>query len=140
MADIAPRALAQGQTVAVDAPETCAVTGDDTLLAVLLRNLLDNAVRYSPQGATVLLSLAAPGPAHPGRVQLTVEDSGPGLPAEVQGQLGRRFQRPAGQAQGGSGLDWSIVRRIAEVLRIDLQLARSPTLGGLVVHAQLPPG
>ena len=140
VAEIAPRALAHGQTVALDAPDTCAVVGDETLLTVLLRNLLDNALRYSPHGATVLLSLAAPGPAYPGRVRLTVEDSGPGLPAEVQEQLGRRFQRPAGQAQGGSGLGWSIVRRIAEVLRVELQLARSPTLGGLAVQAWLPPG
>ncbi len=140
VADIAPRALAQGQTVALEAPGSCTVVGDETLLAVLLRNLLDNAVRYSPTGATVQVSLAAPGPDHPGRVRLAVEDSGPGLPAEMQAGLGRRFHRPAGQAEGGSGLGWSIVRRIAEVLRAELQLARSPTLGGLAVQVLLPPG
>ncbi len=139
VADIAPRALVQGQTVALDAPATCPVNADETLLAVLLRNLLDNAVRYSPSGATVHVSLAAAGPEHPGRVRLTVEDSGPGLPSEVQEQLGRRFQRPAGLAQRGSGLGWSIVRRIAEVLRIELQLTCSPTLGGLAVQAWLAP-
>ncbi len=140
VADIAPRALAQGQTVAVDAPPTCSVVADETLLAVLLRNLLDNAVRYGPPGATVQVGVAPSSPSRPGRVGLTVADSGPGLPEGLQEQLGRRFHRPAGQAQGGSGLGWSIVRRVAEVLRLELQLERSAALGGLAVTVQLPPG
>ncbi len=79
--------------------------GDADLLAVLLRNLLDNAVRYAPQGSTVALYFDA--------AQLRVENDGPPLPPQVLEHLGERFHRLDGQAESGSGLGVSIVRRIA---------------------------
>jgi two-component system sensor histidine kinase QseC len=80
-------------------------TGDSALLAVMLRNLLDNAVRHSPAGAVVRLRLSGEA--------LEVIDDGPGVPQAQLARLGDRFFRPPGQADSGSGLGMSIVLRIA---------------------------
>lgn len=133
LAELAPAALARGQDLTLEAPEPCPVNGNETLLAVLLRNLADNALRYSPPGAQVLVRLAA----LDGRVRLTVADSGPGLAEADLARLGERFFRvldPGHSAsQSGSGLGWSIVRRIAAAHGADVRVARSPALGGLEV-------
>ncbi len=133
LAELAPAALARGQDLTLEAPEPCPVNGNDTLLAVLLRNLADNALRYSPPGAQVLVRLAA----GDGRVRLTVADSGPGLAEADLARLGERFFRvlDAGHSasQSGSGLGWSIVRRIAAAHGAGVRVARSPALGGLEV-------
>jgi two-component system sensor histidine kinase QseC len=71
----------------------------------MLRNLVDNAVRYGPQGGRVRVTLGAD--------RIVVEDSGPGLDAEVRTHLGERFHRSAGAVQPGSGLGVSIVARVA---------------------------
>jgi two-component system, OmpR family, sensor histidine kinase QseC len=130
VADLAPRALAKQQDLGLDSEGDCMLDGDATLLAVLLRNLIDNALRYSPPGARIAVSVRAAGP---DGVQLTVQDSGPGLPDESMSRLGQRFQRGQGHAESGSGLGWSIVRRIAQVHGIDIALGRSAALGGLAV-------
>ena len=81
--------------------------GDPHLMTVLLRNLLDNAVRYAPEGTTVTLRFA--------QDQLEVENEGAPLSQEQLARLGERFYRPDGQQEGGSGLGVSIARRIAEL-------------------------
>jgi two-component system, OmpR family, sensor histidine kinase QseC len=87
--------------------------GDAGLLAVLLRNLLDNAVRYAPEGSAVQLRFGERG--------LTVENPGPALSAEVLSHLGERFHRQEGQAESGSGLGVSIAQRIAGLHGLRLQ-------------------
>ena len=67
------------------------------------------------------------------RARLIVEDSGPGLSPEHLQRLGERFFRALGNDRPGSGLGWSIVRRIAMALQLDIQVDRSPDLGGLRV-------
>ncbi|MEY3428993.1 MAG: Sensor protein QseC, partial [Pseudomonadota bacterium] len=62
---------------------------------------------------------------------LTVEDSGPGMTASDRVRLGDRFFRVLGTEATGSGLGWSIVRRIAQLNRIKVQLGTSPNFGGL---------
>ena len=134
-ADLAPRALDRGQALAVEAEAPVPVTGNETLLAVLLRNLVDNALRYSPDGATVRVTLgAAPGAG----ARLRVEDSGPGLSEADRARLGERFFRVLGTAQPGSGLGWSIVRRIAAAHGAAVQVAPSAALGGLAVTVDWP--
>ena len=101
--------------------------GDADLLAVLLRNLLDNAVRYAPQGSTVALHFDAG--------ELRVENEGPALPAPVLAHLGERFHRMDGQAESGSGLGVSIARRIAALH--GLALAHGTRADGRGVVARL---
>lgn len=134
VADAAPFALGKQQNIGVDAGEACIVRGDDTLLAVMVRNLVDNAIRYSPAGASVKLAVSDAR----GHVRLTLEDSGPGMSAEHLARIGERFFRVVGSAQDGSGLGWSITRRIAAVHRAAVRVARSESLGGLAVQVEFP--
>lgn len=90
--------------------------GDPALLAVLLRNLLDNAVRYAPVGSAVLLRF--------GESRLEVENDGAALSDEQLARLGERFYRPEGQDEIGSGLGLSIVQRIAALHGMDVRFAR----------------
>lgn len=108
----------------------------EPLARVLLRNLLDNALRYSPEGAEVQLQIDEQSDGH---AQLSVEDSGPGLTPEVQARLGERFFRVLGTGQSGSGLGWSIIQRIARLHHLQVGTDRSPGLGGLRVTVRWKP-
>lgn len=135
-ADVAPLALAKDQTIEVDAAAGCLVNAEATLLSVLVRNLVDNAIRYSPPGATVKVAIHS---ATDG-VKLTVDDSGPGMSTADIEHLGERFFRVIGSGQSGSGLGWSIARRIATVVAAEMCVSRSASLGGLCVEVRFPPG
>ncbi|RTF23133.1 two-component system sensor histidine kinase QseC, partial [Serratia marcescens] len=102
--------------------------GETLLLSLLLRNLLDNAVRYTPQGGVVTMTLS--------ERSLTVEDDGPGVTTEHLARLGERFYRPPGQEQTGSGLGLSIVQRIAGLHGLQISFANRPA-GGFVARLAL---
>ena len=99
--------------------------GNEVLLQLMLRNLLDNAIRYSPPNSHVTLTLDANG--------LSVCDEGPGIAAEHLPRIRERFYRPPGQSQQGSGLGLSIVERIADLHGLRLDLANTDERG-LCVH------
>lgn len=128
--DLAGQAMSRHQDLAVEGVGQVGVQGSDTLVAVLLRNLIDNASRYSPDGARVLVRVDRDAS---GALLLTVEDSGPGVSEADLPRLGERFFRVLGSGQSGSGLGWSIVRRIAMLLSLRVSVDRSPSLGGLRV-------
>ena len=132
LAELAPAALARGQSLEldVDGALPVPVRGSATLLSVLVRNLADNALRYSPDGARIVVTVER----QQGQPVLTVEDSGPGLSDAQQQRLGERFFRVLGTEATGSGLGWSIVRRIAAAHRAAITTARSAALGGLSVR------
>jgi two-component system sensor histidine kinase QseC len=132
VAELAPSALGKQQVVALDASAPCTVQGDATLLSVLIRNLVDNAIRYSPPGASVNIAVSN----EQGAVRLSVDDSGPGMSHADMARIGERFFRVVGSGQDGSGLGWSIARRIAAVHRAALRVARSESLGGLSVEVR----
>ena len=134
IADLAAQAIAKEQSIELDATSPCPIAADEVLIGVLLRNLLDNAIRYSPRGAAVHASVRCA----EGRVRLRIEDSGPGLAESELARLGERFFRVLGSGEGGSGLGWSIVRRIAAVQGAELQVGRSDALGGLCVELHWP--
>ncbi|MDP4300551.1 ATP-binding protein [Leptothrix discophora] len=113
-----------------------ALAADPVLLGILLRNLIDNALRYSPAGSTVQVTLA--GPDAQGRLSVSVDDSGPGLPPALMQRLGERFFRARQNDAPGSGLGWSIVRRIARAFELEVQVGRSSTWGGLRVTLSWP--
>jgi len=133
LAQCAPQALNKHQALALDVREPCTVQGDETLLCVLVRNLVDNAIRYSPAHANIHVGLAGQG----AQALLTVQDSGPGLDAAQAARLGERFYRVLGTGESGSGLGWSIVQRIAAAHGATVSAGRS-TLGGLSVTVTLP--
>lgn len=130
VAGLAPKAVGKKQTLALQADEPCLMSGNETLLGVLVRNLVDNAVRYSPPSARIQVAVER----QHGQVVLSVEDSGPGLGEGERQRLGERFFRVMGNLESGSGLGWSIVRRIAAVHQMDVQVGASAELGGLAVR------
>lgn len=87
------------------ANDPVSLRGQPLLLNVMVRNMLDNAVRYSPSGSVVNVVLN-------GR-EICITDNGPGVSPEFLPTLGERFFRPPGQEKTGSGLGLSIVTRIA---------------------------
>jgi len=106
------------------APAVLPLAGDATLLTLLLRNLLDNAVRYCPEGAHIALVLA--------EGEILVQDDGPGIAPEWLARVHERFFRPPGQDMPGSGLGLSIVERIASLHGLGLTLGNRNE-GGLQV-------
>lgn len=129
-ADIAPKAIGKQQQLTFEAHVPCSIQADETLMAVLVRNLIDNAVRYSPPSARINVSIQNA----TGHIVLSVEDSGPGLSEGERSRLGERFFRVPGSSESGSGLGWSIVRRIAAVHKLDVRVGVSTELGGLAVR------
>ncbi len=130
MADLTPEALRRGQTLELLAPEPLQVSGQSTLWHILLRNLIDNALRYSPEGTLVRINAQR---LDANQVQVTVADGGAGLSSADMARLGERFFRVLGTQASGSGLGWSIVRHIARLQQVDVQVGKSTDLGGLQV-------
>jgi signal transduction histidine kinase len=132
-ADVVPLADAKSIGLALEAQDRCIVEGDAMALRILVRNLADNAVRYTPLGGRVELKLAD----EDGRIVLTVDDSGPGIPASDRERVFDRFYRRVGDEEAGpevqgSGLGLAIVRSIAQRHGALVQMMDSP-LGGLRV-------
>ena len=104
--------------------EPLTLAGDEALMTLLVRNLVDNALRYGGRRIVVRIETDA----------LTVEDDGPGVADEVLARLGDRFYRPPGQSAIGSGLGLSIVQRVAHLHGLVATFARrEPPARGLVV-------
>jgi signal transduction histidine kinase len=101
--------LAEGHDFSVDA-RPAVVDGSPDELHRMVLNLIENAVRHTPEGSRVR---AAAGP-RDGAVVITVEDDGPGVPADLHDQIFERFVRGAGDRGSSSGLGLSIVRAVAE--------------------------
>ncbi len=134
VAELAPQAIDKQQSIEVDAPVPCQVRGDALLLAVLVRNLVDNAIRYSPAKGHIQIALRR----QPDCIRLLVDDNGPGMSQADMQRVGERFFRVLGTAQSGSGLGWSIVQRIAAVHRANVVIGRAVGLGGLSATVDWP--
>lgn len=102
-------------------------------LRILISNLIDNAVRYTPSGGRVDVALRQ----EAGWAVLTVSDTGPGIPAAERGNVFRRFYRLAGHEALGSGLGLAIVREIVLLCQGQIALSDVPG-GGLKVEVRLP--
>lgn len=101
----------------------CSMTGHPGLVAILLRNLVGNAVTYTPPGGDIRITLSS--------VDLAIENSAPPLSADHLARLGERFFRPPGQTESGSGLGLSIARHIAAMhgLEVRIHYAEASPLG-----------
>ncbi len=135
LADLGPLAAARNTALSLEADdERCTVSGEADALAVLARNLVDNALRYTPPGGQVAVRLVD----QPGTAKLVVDDSGPGIPESERARVFSRFVRGRhSTGESGSGLGLAIVRVIAERDGGAVSLADSP-LGGLRVEVAFP--
>jgi signal transduction histidine kinase len=132
-------AEARGQRIDLSVPETLPLTGDRDLLLQAIANLLDNAVKFTPEGGTITLSAVA----SDGVVELRVADGGPGLAPADRARAGERFFRAdSARSTPGSGLGLSLVRAVAhlhggELLLEDAWPGRNPP--GLLARLRLAP-
>lgn len=108
-------------------PQGIWVRGDKQQLSLLIRNLLDNAVRYTPEGGEIQIELGR----DEDSATLTVRDNGMGIPIEAQGRVFERFfrvDRARSRDRGGTGLGLAIVKHVAEShggsVAVDSELGR----------------
>jgi two-component system sensor histidine kinase TctE len=135
--DWVPRALARKIDLGYDGGDTAAwVVGDSFLLGELLRNLLDNAIRYTQEGGQITVRVAGGADA----VVLSVEDNGPGIPDQERERVFERFYRVLGTGVAeGCGLGLAIVREIALSHHADVALATGAGGQGTVLRVTFPP-
>src|SRR3990167_2530633 len=132
LAELTPLALDHQQELEFEAEGSdFQLLADGPSLGTLLQNLLGNALQYTPTGGRIRVLLQG----QPEALLLRVQDSGPGVPAELREKLFERFFRQ-GMGQG-AGLGLSIVRRVVELHSGEIELLDSP-LGGLDVLVRLP--
>lgn len=138
--DLLPLAEAKGIDLGAGSLQPgLTLEGDREALASLLRNLVDNAIRYTPAGGQVNVSASREG----GGLLLEVADSGPGIPPAERERVFDRFYRRDGQSESGSGLGLAIVKGVAQAHGARVELGES-SLGGLAARVRFssptPPG
>ena len=130
-----PLAAAKSIDVGIErADDRAEVAGDPASLETLVANLVDNAIRYTPPGGRVDVTVDRSGD----DVVLSVRDNGPGIAAADRERAFERFARGAGADAPGSGLGLAIVRRIAERHGGSVELAEGLDGRGLSVVVRLP--
>lgn len=130
VSDMAPTAQSRGIDIGLAQADAGQVNGHAEALRILARNLLENAVKYTPSGGRVDAALRA----EDGTLVLSVEDSGPGIPEAERARVLDRFVRLPGAPSTGSGLGLAIVKAVADLHGATLRLDASPALGGLRVR------
>ncbi len=116
-------------SIEVNGVDNILVSANKVALGIMLRNIIDNAVRYSPVNSSIEVTIESKN----NQVCLTVQDSGPGIPEELQKRVFDRFYRITGSNQTGSGLGLAIVRQIAEANEIEIDLKNNTEKNGLCV-------
>ncbi|MGQ9369233.1 ATP-binding protein [Azospirillum sp. ST 5-10] len=137
VAELVPAANGRDVEISLDSPRSAAVTGHPDLLAIVLRNLVDNAVKYADSPGQVGITVAA---VYPAAIELMVEDDGPGLSAEAFERAFERFQRLGRSDGDGVGLGLSIVAELCRRMEVPVDRLEPGTLGGLRVRLRLPGG
>lgn len=131
LSDLFPEAVRAGVDLRLEG-EPALVEADPLDLAILLRNLVENAIRYGGSSVAVFCGRAGP------EAFVSVEDSGPGIPETERAEAFARFHRHARAAGPGSGLGLSIARSMAERWGGRVTLGASRELGGLSARLSLP--
>lgn len=115
--------------------EACTVMGSLDALGVLLRNLVDNALRYTPEEGCIAVSCRV---LPDGRAELSVADDGPGIPAKARARVFDRFYRVAGSSERGSGIGLSLVSQIAARHAATIECQTGLNGGGLSIAVVFP--
>ncbi len=123
--EIFPKAKEKRIELSLSGDETTLLTSKPALLAILLNNLLDNALKYTPEDSAVRVFVSSG--------SITICDQGPGIPEAERELVFTRFYRAEGVTQTGSGLGLSIVRNIADLLSAEIILSAPAEGSGLCV-------
>ena len=129
ISDEATVALEKDMEIGLSGTRGKFIAGNQDAINVLTRNLVDNAIRYTPEKGKIDVNVKR----QDNYIILIVADSGPGIPPDERERVFQRFYRQLGNTSPGSGLGLSIVSRIAELHHLDVMLKDSP-LGGLQVE------
>jgi signal transduction histidine kinase len=144
---MAPRVFAEGKQIELERLEQLVVRGDVNSLRLVLENLLDNSIRYTPVGTTIKVRLSHLVRGGANLAQLTVADNGPGIPPTERERVFERFVRLGDDGRTGSGLGLAIVKRVVELhagtIRIedatnDARPSGTNTSGGACFVVELP--
>jgi two-component system OmpR family sensor kinase len=119
--DLMPLAEAKHIDIGVEGAQDAQVLVSEVDAIAVVRNLVDNAIRYTPEGGRVDLSVAM----GEGHAVLRIEDTGPGIPLAERDRVFDPFYRTLGSEQVGSGLGLSIVQTIARRIGADIRLGFS---------------
>lgn len=135
MAYLAPHALEKDIEIELEpAPKDTMIIGSDVALGILIRNIVDNAIRYTPPNGEVKVSIINT----KNKVILRVTDSGKGIPEELRDRVFERFYRILGNKAPGSGLGLAIVSQIAKLHNADLSLNTPKNGVGLQFDVAFP--
>lgn len=134
LAELAQAAHSRGVALELHGDAPVRVVGDEGLLHVLVRNLVDNGLRYGSAGGVVRVDIVSTAAG----ARLRVVDLGPGIPASERARVLDRFHRVLGSAESGAGLGLSIVARIAALHGATLELGEGPAGRGLAVTLSFP--
>lgn len=134
IAALDPEAASKRITVSLASSAHDRLHGNAVALGMLLRNIIDNAIRYTPEGGAVHVETGS----EDGHALVSVTDTGPGVPEEERARLFDRFYRGARVAPYGCGLGLSIVRRVADLHGASVSLGASPAGQGLQVRVIFP--
>ncbi len=116
---LAPEAIQKNIELEFLAPESNAIIiGNATAIGILIRNLIDNAIRYTPEGGWVKINIKETA----NKVIFIVSDNGPGIAPELRGRVFERFYRVLGNKSTGSGLGLGIVQQIAKLHNAEVML------------------
>jgi len=129
VAQLVPIALQKGIEIEIIGSDDAVVFVEALSVSILIRNLVDNAIRYTPPHGEVVLSIEQQ-PEH--QIILSVADSGPGIDAELQGRVFDRFFRVTGNSSPGCGLGLSIVKRVADLNGLQVELKNKKEGRGLI--------
>jgi len=129
LAEFEPLAAAKGIELRLGRIEPAQVDGAEAALRTLARNLVDNAIRYTPAGGRVTLDIYAEDKS----ALLAVTDTGPGIPSQERRRVFDRFYRLPGSGTQGSGLGLAIVRQIADAHDATIELGEGDADRGLRV-------
>jgi two-component system OmpR family sensor kinase len=125
VADLLPRATERGIDLGFEIVEPVLVRGEPAMLASVVHNLIDNALRHTPAGGRIDIGVYRDGE----HVVLQIEDTGPGISPADHKRVFEPFVRGNQAAEGGTGLGLSIVKRIVERLKGSVVLENVPKSG-----------
>lgn len=135
MAYLAPHALEKDIDIELEpSPHDPLINGNDIALGILIRNIVDNAIRYTPPKGEVNVAIIR----QDGQIILRVTDSGPGVPDELRERVFERFYRILGSKAPGSGLGLAIVSQIAKLHHAKISLSTPPNGHGLQFDVAFP--
>jgi len=136
-ADLAPRAAPRRVAIVAEGDDALAVSGDRRRVEQIVHNLLDNAVKFSPEGEAVRANISS----EDGRVVLTIEDRGPGIPLAEREKIFQRFYQvdpSRSKAKPGTGLGLAIVKHLAALHNATLSVG-GQTGQGAIFRVSFPP-